>query len=380
MPGSLYSAKARSFLRKHRVDHVERPPGHPRYLETVVPAIGRWIIPVLELPDGTLIQDTVDIIDHLWRSGAAPSPYPEGPQLRVVAHVLELFGGEGLLRPAMHYRWNFDQQNLAFLADDFAGGLVPGAGPEERAAAFATASSRMRRAAVAFGVVPELIPVVEGAYLDFLTLLAAHLETTPYLLGGSPTVADFAFMGPLYPHLARDPAPADLMKRHAWRVWRWVERMNAPVADTGEYGDPPAALFPDDAVPATLVALLAYIGEEHVPELVAQVAVVDRWLEEHPEVAEGDVVGGRPDRRFLGTATCTWRGHELTTSVVPYRLYLLGRLQATAAAAPPAARSALDRLLGPCGLGPLLRLRARRPVERRDNREVWGAEQEPSLG
>jgi hypothetical protein len=38
-------------------------------------------------------------------------------------------------------------------------------------------------------------------------------------------------MGPLYAHLARDPYPSVLMKQQAQRVWRWVERMNAPVLD-----------------------------------------------------------------------------------------------------------------------------------------------------
>ena len=50
MPGSLYSAKARSYLRTHRIAYVERVPGDPRYTDHVVPAIGRWIIPVLETP------------------------------------------------------------------------------------------------------------------------------------------------------------------------------------------------------------------------------------------------------------------------------------------------------------------------------------------
>ena len=67
MPASLYSGKARSYLRTHRIDYVERAPGDARYTDDVVPAIGRWIIPVLQTPDGTLVQDTVDIIDHLER-------------------------------------------------------------------------------------------------------------------------------------------------------------------------------------------------------------------------------------------------------------------------------------------------------------------------
>ena len=137
MPGSLYSGKARSYLRTHRIDYVERVPGDPRYTDGVVPAIGRWIIPVLETPAGTLVQDTVDIIDLLDATEPPErSAHPATPVHRAVAHLLELFGGEGLLRPAMHYRWDFDDTNLAFLAKDFS------ASQASTAATWATASSR----------------------------------------------------------------------------------------------------------------------------------------------------------------------------------------------------------------------------------------------
>ena len=103
MPASLYSGKARSYLRTHRIGYVERAPGDPRYSGEIEPVIGRWIIPVLQTPDGTIVQDTVDIIDHL--DATVPperSAYPATAVQRTVAHLLELFGGEGLLRPAMH--------------------------------------------------------------------------------------------------------------------------------------------------------------------------------------------------------------------------------------------------------------------------------------
>ena len=58
MRSSLYSAKARSYLIKQRIDYLERPPGDPRFPGDVVPAIGRWIIPVLQTADGQIIQDT----------------------------------------------------------------------------------------------------------------------------------------------------------------------------------------------------------------------------------------------------------------------------------------------------------------------------------
>jgi len=380
MPASLYSCKARSYLRKHRIDYVEVAPGDPRYTDEVVPAIGRWIIPVLQTDDGTLVQDTVDIID-LLDAGVAParSAHPATPVHRAVAHLLELFGGEGLLRPAMHYRWDFDDTNVPFLAKDFSAALVVGADDATRDAVFAFASDRMRSATAAFGVTEELVPDIERSYEEFLALFDAHLAGSPYLLGGRPTIADYGFMGPVYAHLARDPYPSVVMKQRAQRVWRWVERMNAPVLDASEYGDCSEELFAEDSVPDTLKALLSYIGDEYLDEAVAQVAAVDAWLAEHPEVVDGEVVLGKPKRRLSGTTTFTWRGRDMTVAVVPYRMFLIKRVQDAFRAATPEEQVTIRALFADAGLDPLLDLRPRRWVVRSDNREVWGPAQDQVL-
>jgi hypothetical protein len=169
------------------------------------------------------------------------------------------------------------------------------------------------------------------------------------------------------------------MKREAWPVWRWVERMNSPVTDSGEYGDVPFELFADDAIPETLIALLAYIGREFAAEVEAHVGFIDHWLEHNDEVAEGDVVGGKPYKRSLGLVTWNWRGHEISTNAIPYRLLHLQRIQQAFAEAEPAAQQAASELLGQAGLSVLLELKARRRVVRSDNRELWGPEQQPAL-
>ena len=281
MPASLYSGKARSYLRPHQIEYVERAPGDPRYSSEIEPVIGRWIIPVLQAPDGTITQDTVDIIDTLDATVAPErSAYPASAVQRTVAHLLELFGGEGLLRPAMHYRWDFDDVNVPFLAKDFSAALALGGDDATREAVFAFASERMRSATAAFGVTEELVAGIERSYGEFLDLFDNHLAGSPYLLGGRPTIADYGFFGPLYAHLARDPYPSVLMKQRAQRVWRWVERMQAPVQDASEFGDYGDSLFADDGIPDTLRSLLSYIGDEYLDEAVAQVAAVDAWLAE----------------------------------------------------------------------------------------------------
>lgn len=374
-PGSLYTGKARSYLIKQGVPFENRAAGEARFRAEIVPKIGRWIIPVLETPAGELIQDGSEIIAHFEAGGGARLPaYPATPLHRLVAQVFELFGGEGLLRPAMHYRWNFDDTNRAFLERDFPAALAPtGASEAAQAEVFAMASGRMRKAMAGFGVSPETIPAVEAAYAEFLRLFDDHLAGSPYLLGGAPSLGDYGLIAPLYAHLARDPYPARMMQRTAFRVWRWVERMNAADQDAGEYGCPPPELFADDAVPETLKRLLRFVAEDYLPEVEAFVAFTNAWLADHPGLEPGTNGMPRTQDRVIGQTTFAWRGHELRVNVMPYRVYLLQKVQAVVDEAAPPARAAMRALLDETGLSRLLDLRVARRVERRGQLEVWGA-------
>ncbi|MDO8423685.1 MAG: glutathione S-transferase C-terminal domain-containing protein [Parvibaculum sp.] len=372
-PGSLYTGKARSYLIKQGIPFENRAAGEPRFRDELVPKIGRWIIPVLEAEDGVLVQDGSDIIAHFDAQGGTRYPaYPATPLHAIIGQIFELFGGEGLLRPAMHYRWNFDETNRAFLARDFPAALAPtGADVATQAAIFDMASSRMRKAMGNFGVSPETAPTVEASYAEFLALFDAHLAASPFLLGGRPTIGDWGLIAPLYAHLARDPYPAQMMKQTAFRVWRWVERMNAPDQDAGEYGVSPEVLFESDGVPDTLKNLLRFVAEDYLPEIHAFVGFTNQWLTEHPDIVSGTNGLPRPQDRGLGTVEFNWRGHMIRVGVMPYRLFLLQKIQGLADAVAPAARRAIDGLLAETGLSGLLTLRATRQVARQNHLEVW---------
>ncbi len=373
-PGSLYTAKARAYLIKQGIAFANRAAGEAAFRESIAPAIGRWIIPVLQTPDGALVQDTSDIIEYFERAGPTRYPaLPATPLHRLISHIFELFGGEGLLRPAMHYRWNFDAENFYFLRRDFALSLAPtGADEATQQMVFEMAATRMRRAMSGFGVSAATIPTIEASYATFLNLFEAHLTKTPFLLGGRPTLGDYALNAPLYAHLGRDPRPARLMQETAYRVWRWVERMRAPDQDAGEYGSPPEALFADDGVPDTLRALLRFVAEDYLPEIAAHLTFTNDWLARHPAIAAGTLGTPRPGDRLIGQAEFEWRGHLISTAVLPYRFYLLQKIQACADQAGQADRAAMDALLADTGLSALLTLRTTRQLLRAQNLEFWG--------
>jgi hypothetical protein len=65
---------------------------------------------------------------------------------------------------------------------------------------------------------------------------------------------------------------------------------------------------------------------------------------------------------------------------MPYRLYLLQKVQDVADRAPPAARASIDALLAETGLADLLTLRTTRRVVRANHLEVWSEPVAPGHG
>jgi hypothetical protein len=106
-PHSLYTGKVRCYLRKQSIAYRELLPSHPSYVDDIAPQIGRNIIPVLVTPDGMIVQDTIDIIDHFEIQGVALPAYPGTPLQHVLAIIIEYYGSQALLKHAMHYRWSY---------------------------------------------------------------------------------------------------------------------------------------------------------------------------------------------------------------------------------------------------------------------------------
>lgn len=375
MPASLYMAKVRSYLIKQQIPFVERAVGDPYYSQAIQPAVGRMIMPVLETPGGDIVQDGADIIDFFEARSLASLPaIPTTAVHQAIAYLFELFGGEGLLRPAMHYRWNFDDINLDFIKSEFCAAIVPGSDAETCDQVFEFSSGRMRKATVGFGVTEESIGLIEQSYAEFLSLFSEHLSHAPYLLGGRPTLGDYGLVAPLYAHLGRDPYPCLMMKQIAPKVARWVERMNAPQQVAVEYGTLSEALFENDAVPVTLKNLMSYVAREYLPEIQAHVAFANQWLDDHPGIEPGTNGLRKPSDRAIGAAEFNWRGITLKTTVMPYRFYLLQRLQDSVAGASAAEQESITALFTDTGLGSLLELKTHRRVERHHHLEVWGAD------
>ena len=69
-------------------------------------------MPVIETETGEVIRDGAAIIDHYEEKTVSVFSVDRN---REPGLLFDVIGAEGLLRPAMHYRWNFPEENLEFL-------------------------------------------------------------------------------------------------------------------------------------------------------------------------------------------------------------------------------------------------------------------------
>ena len=368
---SLYSGKARAYLIKQHIDFDDISPADPHYDAHIRPAIGRWIIPVMETPQGEIVQDGVDIIDWFEsRNLARRKAYPETPKHLITSLIMEIFGGEGMLRPAMHYRWNFDADNLDFILQQFGLFALPQLPPAERRDMALHAAGRMRKAAVAFGATEDTAAEIEAAYEDMMGEFDAHFSAHPYLLGGAPTIGDYGLFASLYAHLGRDPRPLRMMQEKAQMLLRWTERMRNPSSDMVEFIGRDESLIESDAIPDTLKTLLRRVASDYLPEIEAMVPLTNDWLADH-QPAENEVVGGQSLGRGIGMCQFEWRGKTVSAIVMPYRIFMLQRIQDAYDALDAAAQQEVDALLAETGLSAIMTLRTTRRVARQNHREVW---------
>ena len=294
---SLYSGKTRAYLRYKKIPFEEELSLdlHNR----IKTEVGRKIVPVVVTPEGEYLQDTTVIIDRLEQRFPMPSIYPDTPWQKLVAMLLEVYGDEWLVMPAMHYRWQYKRYNLGFILGQFGDALKPH-WPHRMKQLLALPMALFFGMGYRplFGMNRHTERAVEKSTEQFLKDFDRHLQDHDFLLGSRPCIGDFGLIAPLYAHLARDPYPKQLMLRIAPNVYAWTQRMQNPSGDAGEF-------LPDDEVPASLYPILQRMFSEQLPTLITTMHKTAEWARQHPhkhnlpryvgrhEFQLGDAVGKR---------------------------------------------------------------------------------------
>lgn len=313
---SLFTGKVRAYLRWAGLPFDEVQATADIYRQVILPGVGVAVIPVLRTPAGLLLQDSTDIIEtldaqRLADGGAAVAPpvLPTTPLRRLAALMLETYGDEWLVIPAMHYRWH---HNRAWAEAAFGALNAPEATAEAQRAIGHQRAAPFARAAELLGAAPPMHAAVEASYQGLLAELDAHFAAQPALLGPQATLADFGLIGPLYAHQYRDPASGALMRHLAPQLVRWVEQLQFQPQALRQ------PLPPGDDLPPTLLPVLRRMAREQLPVLVDSARRVRAWMAEHP---------GQPLPRSLGSHGFTLEGCRGERIIRPYSLWMLQRVR-----------------------------------------------------
>lgn len=307
-PISYFTGKVRAYLDWKGLDYQEVLSTADVYRDVILPKVGFPVIPVVVTDTGEALQDSTDIIETLEHRHGGMTITPTGGTQRLAAALLELYGDEWLVIPAMHYRWH---HNRDWGLRAFGEVNAPHASAQEqlligtrRAGPFAQAASLLGAST------PQMQAAIERSYEGLVAELDRHFSTLPYVLGTRPSVADFGLYGPLYAHQYRDPASGALMRQLAPQLVKWVQRLETQTQKlSGEF-------LGNDEVPLTLEPVFRRQMREQMPVLAEAVIHLRHWQGEHP---------GERIPRSIGMQRFVVDGTEAERIIRPYSLWMLQR-------------------------------------------------------
>ncbi len=311
--GSPYSIKMRAVLRYRRIPHVWRQLQGAPGDQTLFEKVRAPVIPILEFPDGVVMNDSTPLIFELERRFGSRSIVPIDPTQAFLARVLEDMADEWGTKVMFYYRWARppDQETVSrWLSFD----RLAGRGRTETEAAARVFRDRQVGRMALVGCTPANAPVIEASAKRLFAIVDAHVTEERYLFGDRPSLADFAWLGQLS-QLASDPTSSDLMRNVAPYLVRWLLALDDASGVEGEWRDP------DLPLSQGLQELLRMAGELYFPFLVANARAAAASAEDFSiEVPDGFYRQG----------------------VFKYQVRCLAALQAAYSSLPPHAQTIVD--------------------------------------
>ena len=278
-------------------------------------------MPQLELPDGRWMTDTVRIIDALEDELPQPGVTPSDPACAFLAGLIETYGDEHLWRPALYYRWAFDDDARLMSARLARGMLRDVGGPYALKRQFILLRQRAHYLR-GEGVTSANRHRIEADYLDLLDALEPVLRRRDWVMGPGPTRADIGLFGPMFRHFHCDPTPERIMRERAPAVAAWVTRLWALEGPVG----PEARSM--TSVPDDLADLFRLIADRFLPEMAANATAVTEGQDETVHRLGDAIIRYRPN---------------------PYRAGRLSRLSRDFEALDPPAKGRVASVLGEDG-------------------------------
>lgn len=282
---SLYTAKTRAYLQYKRLPYVEQM-NHIDFGERIVPIIHKFMIPVVEDADGTILQDTTDIIDQLEERHPDRPIWPEDPVLVFLCRFIEFFTDEVATPLAMHYRWNYPESN-SYITQEFTNWIGLSVGREAAPEMGKKMAGQMQQYLPRLGVADE-----EGQALtvhlfeSVARALDDHLEGSRFVFGDRPCHADMSLYLCFYAHEYRDFGPAQkFLKNNAHHLSYYLDTLHAGAGCSSE-----GHLEPTGSLIEFLKSIGPITGDYALEALRIGDRLVPDLKEGEPADRKGDVV------------------------------------------------------------------------------------------
>ena len=222
---------------------------------------GTRFVPLLDTPDGWLLNDTISIGPMLHDRFSHQPVIPSSPNQRSLCFVLEDFFNHWLPRHALHSRWCYPE-TVAAAGKNFGMNLLLAKSiddsrtdtEEEQVAGVGEMmhNSFGAAACIVQGAGDDQKEAMQKDFGVFVDLLAEHFKHHKFLLGDRACIADFALVGPFKGHFLLDPEPKawlgdklPVFEDYMAKVWQQAE-------DDADW-------LADDEIPETLEPLLHYM-------------------------------------------------------------------------------------------------------------------------
>ncbi|WP_163936177.1 glutathione S-transferase family protein [Paraferrimonas sp. SM1919] len=306
---SYFSAKARALLKFKEIPYKEKDINAWDFFYSLPKKTGIKVMPIIKNDVGVWLQDTTELGIYLERRYPKNPIYPSSPKQKFVAELLEAWADEWWIPIAMHYRWSFSQNHDAFYRE--AGdSLLPWFPRNIKNILVNKIANTLKNYLPVVGVVPEQIPILESWSKQALDELDNHFKEHKYLLGSRPCIADFALLGPLGPHLARDPYPKQELIPSRPYLKAWINRVTEGANPQGQYLD-------NDQIPTTLLPIIARLMNEFMPMVQAIADQTNHY------VKSKGVKIGKVLPRTVGTVRFPMAEMPYQRRALPYSLWMV---------------------------------------------------------
>jgi glutathione S-transferase len=320
---SQYSARARSYLIKKRIQYVERVPSIWTYKVSIGRRFGDAAVPVLVTPEGDWIADSTIILDRMEVRHPEEPILPSDPVHALLALLGDAWGGEFWLPVDMWTRWS-RPEHYPWWREELGEGLFAGFPKVAKNALIDKVSRHFDGHLQRLGATAATGPLFMRWASGMADALDAHLAHQPYLLGERATRFDFGVIVPWFGHIVQDAVSRNelLMPRphlHAW-VWRMQQPyLSAEVPPLPAIGTP---------VPSALNPIVRSIFDEMLPYVEATLAEV-RYAAPKP-------ARGKRIPRLLPEVTYPYAGSTHRRPALPYIHWMVQRALDLLAAMPRA--------------------------------------------